>query len=517
MTAAFALVRAPVTALILAAVFLVGVCFLALLPPFEGFDEYAHYSSVQQIADTGEIPYYGRAHVSADAEAYSGPRPYATGASGFSDTGHPTYRTYAQSGAPLPAHVERRFTPGVQLNWEAQHPPLFYMALAPVYHAVRTMDWVGHLFWLRLASWTMAFAGLVIGVLATVRLVGRDTPAMGPILAGFPFLVPEFFPEMARLGNDSLCLLFAGAAWAFLLALLTERGGVRSAIGLALVLGLGLLTKAFFLALAAGFCAILAWRWLVSRTSPALRDLLIVGFGAAVLGLWWYVRNALLFGSFTGANDFLQSGADFDLWGGLAQNFSFGRLLNGLAVMAASFSWAGGWSLVRGPEILVLTPLILVAVTMGEWGWRLRGGRLLDWAPALILAPLIAGLFVHLFHNLAMVQSQAGTPAWYLHIVAAPIAYAMALGWRRPRLCGALAAACGISGAVLLALQVALFSGCATKGADKHYDFTGATCFVDGHALGVIALPGVALAALALALACLGWAAWRSLPAQRAG
>lgn len=516
MTAAFAFVRAPITTLILAAVFLVGVATLAVLPPFEGFDEYAHYSSVQQIADTGEIPFYGGARVSTDIEAYAGPRSYATGAGAFSDTGHPTYRGYAQSGGRLPAHVERKFAPGAQINWQAQHPPLFYAALAPVYHATRTMDWVSHFFWLRLASWTLAFAGLAIGVIATVRLAGSEAPAMGPIMAGFPFLVPEFFPEMARLGNDSLCLLLAGAAWALVLALLTERGGVRSAIGLAIVLGLGLLTKAFFLALAAGFCSILAWRWLAARKMSALRDLLIVGLGTAAIGLWWYVRNALLFGAFTGANDFLQSGADFDLWGGLAHNFSFARLLNGVAVMAASFSWAGSWSLVRAPEILIFIPLALVAVTLGAWAWRLRHGRLLDWAPALILAPLIAGLFFHLFHNLAMAHAQAGTPAWYLHIAAAPIAYAMALGWRRPRLCGALAAASGLGGMALLALQASLFSGCATKGADKHYDYAGAACFIDGRALGAITAPGVAAGAVVLALAVLGLAGWRSLQRQGA-
>jgi hypothetical protein len=29
-----------------------GIAHIALLPPWEGFDETAHYSSIQQIADT---------------------------------------------------------------------------------------------------------------------------------------------------------------------------------------------------------------------------------------------------------------------------------------------------------------------------------------------------------------------------------------------------------------------------------------------------------------------------------
>jgi hypothetical protein len=42
-----------VSSLVLAALS-VGVGWLAILPAFEGFDETAHYSYVQQLADAGE-------------------------------------------------------------------------------------------------------------------------------------------------------------------------------------------------------------------------------------------------------------------------------------------------------------------------------------------------------------------------------------------------------------------------------------------------------------------------------
>ena len=35
---------------------LIGLSFAALLPPFEGFDETAHYSYIEQIAETGAWP-----------------------------------------------------------------------------------------------------------------------------------------------------------------------------------------------------------------------------------------------------------------------------------------------------------------------------------------------------------------------------------------------------------------------------------------------------------------------------
>jgi hypothetical protein len=42
--------------LLLVGSLLTGLSFAALLPPFEGFDETAHYSYIEQIAETGAWP-----------------------------------------------------------------------------------------------------------------------------------------------------------------------------------------------------------------------------------------------------------------------------------------------------------------------------------------------------------------------------------------------------------------------------------------------------------------------------
>jgi hypothetical protein len=157
------------TRLLLVAVGLVGVAHLAFLPPWEGFDEYAHWSSIQQIADTGTIPLIGRDRISADVDAYTGPMPYDS--VGAAEDRPPTYSAYRQAGSPpLRPPAERRYRPGRALNWEAQHPPLFYALLAPVYRASTSLAWPQHLFALRLAAWIIAWAGLCVGVLATERL-----------------------------------------------------------------------------------------------------------------------------------------------------------------------------------------------------------------------------------------------------------------------------------------------------------------------------------------------------------
>ena len=44
---------------LLLASLLIGLAHIAGLPPFEGFDEVAHYSYIEQIAKTGTLPRAG--------------------------------------------------------------------------------------------------------------------------------------------------------------------------------------------------------------------------------------------------------------------------------------------------------------------------------------------------------------------------------------------------------------------------------------------------------------------------
>src|SRR5271167_2850679 len=81
------------TSLMLLAVALTGIAHVAFLPPFEGFDETGHFSYIQQIADEGRIPRAGIDRISADSEAYPGPRPYPA-LPPFENNGRFTYRSY---------------------------------------------------------------------------------------------------------------------------------------------------------------------------------------------------------------------------------------------------------------------------------------------------------------------------------------------------------------------------------------------------------------------------------------
>lgn len=495
------------TRLLLLAVGLAGVAHIAFLPPWEGFDEFAHWSSVQQIADTGEIPFYGRDRVSVDVEAYSGPMPYLDSDS-HDNARLLTYRTYLRAGSPTPLEPPvGDYRPGAGLNWQAQHPPLFYAALAPVYLLFKGAAWPEHLLALRLVAWGMAFAGFCLGVLATERALSQHVAWAAPVMAGYPFLVPQFFPEMARLGNDGLCLLWAGLVWALLLKISGSGRGRGDGIWLGAALGLGMLTKAFFLPIGAGVVAYLALLWRRDAAPGRLRDLVGCAAVAGLIGGAWYLRNMLVFGDLVGSNDMIQLSQRGGLLAGLQQNFAPWLLLKGVAAVAGSYIWAGTWSLTKAPDWLRLSmaaPFILLFSSYLLLQWRRRGeAAALDWAPLFLLAPVILGLVYHIFSSIA-VYGRSVTPGWYLHILAGPIGYAMALGWRRwPRLVRGAVAATLAATAAIWALQLALFSGCAVKDlVSRQYDFTGAGCFIDGGQLAALGFPVAGAICLAMTAIC---------------
>ena len=484
----------------LLAIAMVGTSHILFLPPWEGFDEYAHWSSIQQIADTGRIPYYGIAHISEDVESYTGPMPYAS-IPPFDKTGSATYASFRESGVTaLPETGERHFRPGQGLNWQAQHPPLYYLIMAPIYLLTKSLSWTENLLALRLASWCLAFAGLALGVLVTEHRLGKIGVRAAPVMAAYPFLVPEFFPEMARLGNDSLCLLVMGCVWTLLLRLLSPERGAWTAPMLGFALGVGLWTKAFFVPISVGVAAFLMFRWLMERHRDHVRDVLLCALVALSVGGLWYVRNLILFDNLLGSNDFIRLANGIGLRAGLEQNFSLLLFAKGFAAMIGTYIWAGTWSLAQPPEYVLVPTAMLIALTIGAYLLHLRRdirpGRMAFILPLFLVAPVAAGLTYHLVTVVAETGRPGGTPGWYLHILAAPIGFAMAMGWSmlRPATPARILAAGSVAlGVVSWGLQLSLFSGCALKiGEDRHYNLADATCRIAWSQLEKLAYPGIA-------------------------
>jgi hypothetical protein len=109
----------------LAAVLLVGIGYLSILPPFEGFDESVHYSSVREVADTQTLPLFGRSFIDQTVVDYANhsPMPWSSRAPPFAGLGPMTYpRFFAKAAAVARYEVyrsrppEEHFTSGAEEN-----------------------------------------------------------------------------------------------------------------------------------------------------------------------------------------------------------------------------------------------------------------------------------------------------------------------------------------------------------------------------------------------------------------
>lgn len=500
--------------LLLLAIFLIGIAHVCFLPPFEGFDETAHWSSITFIAYEGRIPVYGQDAVDRAVRDYPGPFPY-TSLPPFEDVKGVNYRDFDASAPIGPKDVAppSNFSPTTENNWQAQHPPLYYIILTPLRMLFAGADWVQMFLVLRLASWVMAFAGFAIAVEATYKKFGAVLGG-GMALAAWPFFFPQFFPEMARLGNDSLCLLAMGVAWTFLLRM--DEGGRRRAVALGAALGVGLWTKAFFLPITAGVVAYLLWQsWrsgdFQSDIVKGLSAPFITGATAAVIGGGWYVYKFLSVGDFTGGDEFVQLNQDGAFITRLISNFALYDFSYGIASIIASFTWTGTWSLARPMRILTLGPILILALTLLRWAIDWRRLPTQAQAPLFIAAPMVAGLVFHLLSRIAAGQI-GGTPGWYLHILAPAVSLAVAWGYCHSRIAPWLAAYCAAFAAYAWTLQISMFSGCAGKfGAQKTYSFEGATCFIDGAQLSALGYPVAGVIFLIGGVAIAGRAVYKAM------
>ncbi len=196
---------------------LIGLGYVGLTPIFEGFDETAHFSNLRQVAATGKIPVYGSSHFDQEVVDYKGPVPYGSAdppfnrdfvsSKFFSDP--ESVRDFVQRYRKT--SLSNNFEESERLNWEAQHPPLYYLLLAPLTKATDELPLVTQILWLRIASYALALAGVAVSLIGTMRMAcarDRNSALLGYLL--YPVIFPMFFPEFARIGNDALCLFLSG-------------------------------------------------------------------------------------------------------------------------------------------------------------------------------------------------------------------------------------------------------------------------------------------------------------------
>lgn len=478
-----------------------GLFHIATTPIFEGFDENAHYSYIRQIALQGKIPKRSENFLDQVVVDYQGPVSYSSGEPPFN--GGMVYHKFFNRHDLVDSYIIQNrqnipptsFSPSLIENWQSQHPPLYYALMAPILKMVGMEPLVTQIFVLRSLSYVLALVGVVLGVMSIMQrtLTGIDTHN-APLLLGFviyPIMLPMFFPEFARIGNDSLCVLLVGLLAYLLSKLFASGGGIKLSLAIGVTLGLGLLTKAFFIPIAAAMLMFFLVKFFAcgfpdEKVISKVLGLLWIFLPAVAIGGTWYAYNYLILGDFSGSNVAIELAHKGGGLTNIISTFSFPIFLRAVATSLVTFVWGGTWSLTHLPHALYIPVIVGVVWIFGAFCYQLRKIPFSDthWLTFWLIIFFLLGISWHAIVSM-MVGGNANTPGWYLHILLPFLAPAIGVGvesvLRKSKykflFFGLLTYSLIFYFAAVWA-QLALFSGCAIKGDDKQYEFqSGLLCF----------------------------------------
>ena len=200
---------------------------------------------------------------------------------------------------------------------------------------------------------------------------------------------------------------------------------------------------------------------------------------AVIIGGGWYVYSYLVYGSFSGSNLGIWLAQRGGLLTNLGDTFSLATFVRGLATAVVTYLWGGTQSLAHLPYLTYAPLLVALGCIVVAFCFRLRKIPLADplWLSMWLAVAFVLGICGHAVTNMA-VGGNGNTPGWYLHILAPFLAPAMGVGVdflfrnsKSKRIFFGFAAYAAIFSCVAIWFQLALFSGCAVKGDDKHYLF----------------------------------------------
>jgi hypothetical protein len=339
-----------------------GAFYCNLIPLWEGFDEWGHYAFVEHV------------------RLYPGVLPRTT------DPVTEEIRRSVQS-----ARIRHEAQDPMVL-FEAQQPPLYYWILS-----VPNRWWIGadistrvhrlRIFSVLLASLVIPFAWLAAREIFSSRAIALSACAL---IAAMPGLMID----IARIGNESLAI--AIASW---LTLLLLR---KNAPVLGIALGLGLLTKAYFLA----FIPILILRRRFYSLAVAL-----------AIGGWWYGRNFRLTGTWSG--EIMDVAATRLGWAAKLAAAGQVKWLRVLDVALWTHIWTGAWSfftlrswMYRVFELifLVLAIMVVLALLRRPFG-RFKGQLLL----LILLEAMFALGIAYQALSIFLAKNIHFAPGWYFY------------------------------------------------------------------------------------------------------
>lgn len=186
---------------------------------------------------------------------------------------------------------------GGEGGYQAQHPPLYYAVMALAYEATEGLEerWRWHI--LRWLTALLVGGGGFLVCRAIFLRIWPDARWIALTGTAATMLMPLTILYACHVNPDGPAFLVVTIA--LYLSLLTARNApsVSRAILLGLTIGAASLIK--ISALIAVVPAVIAWAYLARGDRPRgwLRDVGITVGVALAMGVWWYVRNIIYYGS----------------------------------------------------------------------------------------------------------------------------------------------------------------------------------------------------------------------------
>ena len=287
---------------LLLAIFLVrAFIYASFIPPWQGPDEPLHYDYARYLQLNKKLPVLGQTVLSQRTrlslvsfyfdDFVKGKSPYASRKS----LNPKEIKIIKQVSKPSEA----------KQNQIVQHPPLYYFIVASILFLLKNSSLLTTIWLLRMLSALLGLGVLILTYLTVDLLFEKNKlPAIGA--AAFVALNPMFAHITTVINNDSLTN-FLFALFLFLLVKSIKKGLTnKDAFLLGAVIGLGLLTKFFFVLTLP--LLILAF-WLFRKTLElSYRKISLTFLLPLVLAGGYYLRNINLYGTLQPAYRFFSQG-----------------------------------------------------------------------------------------------------------------------------------------------------------------------------------------------------------------
>lgn len=421
-----------------------GAFYSGFTPIWEGFDEWAHYGYIDFLETHGRLPLSSEP-VSAEIEHSLNlvPAPWVLRLEFPSLVTHDAYWTMPQAERlsregrfkELRRDEPRQDAQSPFRLYEAQQPPLYYLLLYLPHKMLVERPLAERIYILRLMSVLLTSLVIPLGF-ATARLVfGADTVSFQ--LVAVLAVIPELMINIARVGNESLAIpIYTGIVYCCLRLIRAKENG-RLVILAGILLGLGLLTKAYFLAVAPVLSLLLCWCWI---TLPGRRKQIAAWAAAAFLAAClvsggWYWRNIQLTGSLSGHmfDAQLKQAGMFSL----LENVARVRWFQAFETTFFTHIWFGNWSFLQVRTWiyrLAFLVCILAMAGIGVLGLRFRRKKN---KPIVRWEDLGLMLLFYFFFALAMAyyiliaftaSGQSACQGWYLYCLVVPELVLVTLG-----------------------------------------------------------------------------------------